>query len=114
LISCSEGTVDLVYHVSAEEVHLLPGETVILELEVKAPSEIPMDSVIHISAPNQEKPVVDCHYDFKGEGVWRTVRMSAVVPSGPITSLDVAVRTRANKQTEAFVRRASVTLVPPI
>ena len=112
VVPSAEGFADLCCRVQAKEAGINAGDSLILEVELRADADAPLELMLRM---RPESAGVDLHLPCTGEGVWRTLRISVTVPTADIELLDVAVRLRGVKQgTLVLVRRASLMLVPPI
>ena len=105
----------LTFRVVADEVGLAGGDTILYDVELRADAGAPMDIRLRLTAPGQKDPVVNLGLPYTGEGVWRTLRLSLTIPPGNLDFMEVAVRLRGAKPgATAWVRRASVMLIPPV
>ncbi len=115
LLPDNKGYAELNYRVSAKELRLLAGDTLLYEVELLGDSGVPMDVVMHLRAAGQKDPVVDLHLPYTGEGAWRTLKISVNVPVAELEFVDMAIRLRgAAHGGTASVRRASMLLIPQI
>jgi len=111
----TKGWAALAYKVPARDAGILPGDTILFEVEVRADAGVPMDLLLRLMAPGQKNPAADLRLPYTGEGVWRTLRMAITIPAGELDTLDVAIRLCGAKDgATASVRRASLMLVPPV
>lgn len=112
LVPSPEGVIDFSHSVPAKEAGISAGDSILMEVEIRADVGAPIEFMLQMLPDSSG---VELHLPYVGEGVWRTVRISANVPAAEINSLEVAVRLRGVKEgVIAVVRRVSLMLIPPV
>jgi hypothetical protein len=111
----NKGWAALGYRIGTKEAGITAGDSILYEAEVRADVGVPMDILLRLIAPGQKDPLVSLRLPYTGEGVWRTLRLSIVMPAGEVQSLDAVIRLcGAQPGFTSCVRRASLMLIPPV
>jgi hypothetical protein len=111
----NKGWASLGYRIAAKEVGIMAGDSILYEVEVRADVGVPAGIILRLLAPGQKDPIADLRLPYTGEGVWRTLRLAVTIPATDVEHVDVAVQLRGVQPGfTAWVRRASLTLIPPV